>query len=76
MTVLRIIDILFPAGRDSAVALVSIVQGDPKVGMLFRRSDNGGQWKVIGFGFSPAKFNIEGERTIVLSFTKYQEREN
>lgn len=72
MTVLRIIDVLFPANRDSTVALVSIVRGHPRVGMFFNRLGNGGRWKIVGVGSSPAKVSDESERTIVLSFLKYQ----
>jgi hypothetical protein len=72
MTVLRIIDVLFPLRRDSTVALVSIVRGDPKVGMMFARLGNGGRWKVIGVGSSPAIANLENERTLVLSFINCQ----
>ena len=68
MTVLEILEVLHSAKSDLTLAYVSVVQGAPRIGMLFAESGGVGLWKVIGYGTTPARQEPEVERGLVLSF--------
>ncbi len=50
MTVLKILDRYSPDKRESTVVLALVMQGEPRIGMVFKNAESGGKCKLIGVG--------------------------